>query len=51
MTTAIVTIDGETIGERGPMPERTVDDVLSELAMDLKAAAAADLAAAFEEAP
>jgi len=33
----IVKVDGETMGTAGPIPERTVEDILSESAVDLKA--------------
>src|SRR5689334_4899424 len=34
----VVMVDGETVGEkREPLPERTVEDILSESAVDLKA--------------
>jgi hypothetical protein len=57
----VVEVEGETVGVSEPLPERTVEDVLSESertvedvlsesAVDLKAADAAEaLAAAFEE--
>lgn len=45
-----IEIEGQDVGVHEPMPERTVDDVLSESAVELRAADAAEaLAAAFED--
>jgi hypothetical protein len=48
-----ITVDDTVVGSRGPMsdlPPKTTEDVLSESAVELKAAEAAEaLAAAFEE--
>jgi hypothetical protein len=52
-TSYLIKVDDTVVGGRGPMsglPPKTTEDVLSESAVELKAADAAEaLAAAFEE--